>query len=101
MSDRTFWIVIGGWSLCVVVMLVWMYRAIKKNDQAWGGKDIDWNKALELTAEELARTYPKPVLHKVTTLPSITAPTFPDKAWQERARKAEGLGFLDSSGLVS
>lgn len=38
MSDRTFWIIVAAWSLVVVVMVVWMWVQIKRDDRKQEGK---------------------------------------------------------------
>lgn len=95
MSERAWYLIMAGWTLCVVAFLIWVYFDTKKFDKVQEALDIDTDRLMVATAEQLARIYPKPTLYKVTQLPPITRPTFPNKEWQDRARQAESLGFMD------
>lgn len=86
MSERTWWIIMGGWCLCVVVMFLWMYWDIKKAERQ-EQFDLDYEELFQQTGEHLARE--QDGYQRDAVIP------IKGNAWLERARRAEALGFLD------
>lgn len=82
MSDKTWWIVMGFWTLCSVWLVVWIYLTVKKSDDTMG---IDWDRVFDDTCTEVARQRPAVKLHRVTELPNPIAPTWPTERREESA----------------
>lgn len=87
MSTQTWWIVMSGWALIAVGMMGWIWYQVGKADKELAAQmDLDYDLLMEVVADEIVaqRTMKREAAKPITAA-----------AFQERARRAESLGFMD------
>lgn len=78
-----FWLIVAGWLAVCVLAIRWTLPRLDASD-----KELEHEEALLMDEEWNSKRYPfvpfglPPILNQ-------------SERWQERARKAEGLGFMD------
>lgn len=83
MNERVWWIIMGVWILVVVVMVVWMFIQVKRDDRKQEAKYAMPVRVITgLEQRELEREQSDFNARR-------------DDTYLERARKAESLGFID------
>lgn len=86
MNKETFWLVVAGWSVAVVVMCAWLYRTARHND-----KEEDHQEAIcDDILFDLKKRYG----------PRLPVPPILDQAerWKQNARVSEGADDTWDSG---
>lgn len=90
MSDKLWWTIMGAWALGVVTLVGLLYRKVRRNDKLEEQMEMEYDRLFGPVCDEIARRADeKRALSKEAATP-IT-----ENQWQQNARRAEALGFMD------